>query len=626
MSITEIDRRENIMVKKMIRAAAAVCAAMLVGLGLPVPVQAKNIVDNGDFKYMISDDGNTAELISYSGQSLYVSVPATVDSCSVTSVGAAAFRNNTGIKELELPQSVHSVGNCAFEGCSALKKVQIPGNVKEIGDNAFSGCSSLTEVTIDDGIVSLGRYAFADCTSLEALHLPNSLDTIGDYCFINCTSLSVPGIPMSLKYFGGYALENTKWMNSQKGEFVSVGDGILIKYLGEAKVKSLPDKIKTIGSHCFAGNHTIEQIMLPGGTNSIEVSAFEDCTVLNNIYIPASVSYIGSRAFYGCTSLQKIDLPDGLNTFEDYVFSGSGLTSIRMPASLANINKGAFSQCRELETADLGSSLKKIGEEAFKDCEKLRKIICPMSLKQIDKNAFENCTSLTRVEFNGDTLLAPSSFNECPNLYSAAFYRNPTKLEDNAFNRTPKLTIYSDNNQYLEEYAARNGKHSDTIKNLPVSDDNIELEKNDKDEGFFSSGYTFLTVIIILIDLSVVILMSIYIMFIEPKQRRRRHDKALAQAAERRRKADEKYLNSESAKHQANNADPSRRKRPVTHKNAEVQQRQGHSAAVQKRPSVSGDTRPIRRPAPGNTRTFDRPVNNRPKPRNTNPDRKPPAE
>ena len=66
-------------------------AALSLCLMTECKVQAKNIVDNGDFKYVISDDGKSAEIISYVGQSLYVSVPDEVNNCAVVSIGAAAF-------------------------------------------------------------------------------------------------------------------------------------------------------------------------------------------------------------------------------------------------------------------------------------------------------------------------------------------------------------------------------------------------------------------------------------------------------------------------------------------------------------------------------------------------------
>ena len=516
-------------------AAAALCAAISVGSAFSLRAYASNIIDNGDFKYIISEDGKSAEIISYVGQSLYVTIPGEVDNHKIVTIGAAAFKDNKNIKEVEFSPNIKNIEVAAFEGCTHLEKIQIPGNVRVIEDSAFSGCKSLSDIRMNDGIENIGAYAFSECSSLKKLRLPNSLNYIGDYAFVNCTQLEDPGIPKALKYFGGYALENTKWMNSQKGEFVTVGDGILVKYQGDSTVKSIPSSIKTIGSHSFAGNNRIKNIMIPSSVNLIESSAFENCASLSDIYIPSSVSQIGSRAFFGCKALRVIDIPKNLTMIDDYAFSGSGIESVSIPQSVSTIGISAFAGCKELRKAELFDGLDTIKEDAFSGCIKLRRMIFPLSLKEIEKNAFDGCLSLSRVEFNGNTKLENSAFNECPNLTEAVFYKNPDSIGDTAFNQANGLVIYSDNNIYLSEYASRNGKGCDTIKNLQLFNENQKLEvHNENGETGFSSGYTFVTILIILIDLTLVSLFSVYILFIEPKSSRSKKARAARQAAERR--------------------------------------------------------------------------------------------
>lgn len=530
---------------------AALTAGMLTFcIGSPLTVDAKTIIDNGDFRYKISDEDDTAEIISFRGQSLFLSLPSVVDEYTVTSVGPAAFRGNKTVKGLEFPSSIKKIDSCAFQGCTALEKIQIPGNISEIGDSAFSGCTSLTEVIVDDGLQTIGRYSFSDCTSLDNIRLPNSLDVIGDYAFINCTSLSSPEIPKSLRYFGGYALENTEWMNQQKSEFVVVGDGILIKYTGEDKVKSLDKSIKKIGSHAFAGNNNIEEIIIPSSVSIIDVSAFEDCESLKKMTIPTSVEKIGAKAFKDCISLKTLNLPNSINTLETSLFENSGLENIKLPVTIASINERCFLNCEKLKEIDFGTSLKTIKGFAFSKCSQLKRVVFPASVKEIEKNAFESCDGLVRAEFNGAIKLFSSSFNECPNLKAAVFYANPSELEDNSFNMTPKLVIYCDNNLYLQQYGESNGKPVDSVRNLPAYDPNESLDGTEDNGGSgFSLGYAFITILIILIDLGLVILTSIYLLFIEPKQRMKKRDKALAQAAKiRREKAVQAAMNNSEGK------------------------------------------------------------------------------
>ena len=496
-------------------------AALSLCLMTECKVQAKNIVDNGDFKYVISDDGKSAEIISYVGQSLYVSVPDEVNNCAVVSIGAAAFKDNQKLKELEISGSIKSIDTAAFSGCSSLSKVHISGSVKNVGESAFSNCSSLKELSLDDGILSIGKFAFADCTSLEKAVIPNSVDQIGDYAFVNCTKLSSPQIPKSLRYFGGYALENTKWMSNQKGDFVTIGDGILIKYIGESEIKSIPDSIKTVGSYAFAGNKNLKNVMIPSSVNVVQNSAFEGCEKLENIYMPASVEKLGQRAFYGCKSLKKIDLTERMSVIENYCFSKSGLEEIRIPKNVTSINKAAFESCKSLRNVMIGDGVKKICEASFKDCTSLKRIVFPKNVTVIEKDAFSGCKNLIRAEFNGDVVISDNAFGDCVNMGEAVFYSNPKDLLDNAFNQVPKLVIYSENNLYLDEYAQRNSKKSDSLKNLPLYNEYISPSNNKDEEQTFSAGYTFITIIIIMIDIAVIGLFAFYILVIDVRKTRK---------------------------------------------------------------------------------------------------------
>ena len=122
-------------------------------------------------------------------------------------------------------------------------------------------------------------------------------------------------------------------------------------------------------------------------------------------------------------------------------------------------------------------------------------------------------------------------FNECINLLAVVFYKNPPELEDNAFSLCENAVIYSDNNVYLQEYASRNGKQSESIRNLPTYDENTKLIEYGHGEFVFSAGYTYTGFFIVVIDLALVIFTSVYILVIEPKRKRRKRAKSAANKA-----------------------------------------------------------------------------------------------
>ena len=65
----------------------------------------------------------------------------------VETIGTDAF-SYTGIKQLDIPDSVKSIGNSAFESCMHLEAVNISSSVEFIGDNPFRGCTYLAEINV----------------------------------------------------------------------------------------------------------------------------------------------------------------------------------------------------------------------------------------------------------------------------------------------------------------------------------------------------------------------------------------------------------------------------------------------------------------------------------------------
>ena len=112
---------------------------------------------------------------------------------------------------------------------------------------------------------------------------------------------------------------------------------------------------------------------------SIGDGAFENCTNLTSITIPASVTSIGNSAFDGCTNL----------------------TNITIGASVTSIGKWAFYQCTNLSSITIPASVTSIGNGAFYGCTNLTDITIPASVTSIDYSAFNCCTSLTDVYYTG---------------------------------------------------------------------------------------------------------------------------------------------------------------------------------------------------------------------------------
>ena len=136
------------------------------------------------------------------------------DIYQVTSIGLCAFDGCTGLKSVEIPNSVTSIDVCAFTGCTGLNSLTIGNSVTSIGYAAFAGCKGLTSLTIPNTVKSIGDLAFSQCAGLTSLTIPNSVESIGNSAFSECTGLTSLTIGNSVTSIGDYAFENCRNIES----------------------------------------------------------------------------------------------------------------------------------------------------------------------------------------------------------------------------------------------------------------------------------------------------------------------------------------------------------------------------------------------------------------------------
>ncbi|MDR1725805.1 MAG: leucine-rich repeat domain-containing protein [Bacteroidales bacterium] len=154
-------------------------------------------------------DANT----SFSGA---LTIPATVTydevEYTVTAVSENAFKSNTGITSVTIPNSVTSIGYTAFALCNNLLTVTIgdnnvPANLATIETAAFYQCQNLTTVIIGNNVKTISYASFLNCNNLATLTLGESVETIGDWAFTYCGLMGTLTIPNSVKTIGNYAFE-----------------------------------------------------------------------------------------------------------------------------------------------------------------------------------------------------------------------------------------------------------------------------------------------------------------------------------------------------------------------------------------------------------------------------------
>lgn len=353
-------------------------------------------------------DVQSGVLIKYNGGDANVTIPA-----HITAIGNAAFAENTKVQSVKLNDSVSVIGDRAFYGCTSLQSVTQGDSVTEVGDLAFYGTPYLDNsgdkyvmlgsvllwyngtsegVTIPTRCTSVASYAFARCEYLKSFTAYEGLVSVGTGAFYGCSKLDSVNLPSTLSAVGAYAFDGTPYL-SQSGDYVTAGDGVLLRYQGSDTEIEIPDTIKRIASHAFI-SAKIQSVTIPESVYAIDAYAFADCTGLKTIRYSEGLVTIGDGAFRGCKNLAQI----------------------KTPGSLSYIGQFAFNGDSTIDSAVLCGDHLTVSHNAFKGCTSMRYALMTDGVAQLYDNAFDGCTSLEGISISPETSdISASALSGCTN-------------------------------------------------------------------------------------------------------------------------------------------------------------------------------------------------------------------
>ena len=334
----------------------------------------------------------------------------------------------------------------------------IPDGVTSIKEKVFSENKTITKVTLPDSLKTIGYEAFFNCTSLSEVYFGNKLEQINGYAFYGCkavkkltfTSKTVPTITNKAVFFGSNSLvnlsriyvesgcygrymatygqsmsDNTRIIELEVADFV-IENGVLVNYVGDDEIVTVPDKVTEIGTGAFKNNKSVKKVILPEGTTFIGTYAFSGCNALENINMPAELETIGDKAFYNCKVLSEtLTLPDGLITIGEYAFYNcAALTgNLYIPDSVGKIGKNAFDGCTGFTgSLHISEKITEIESSVFSGCKFTGTLSLPEKVTAIGSSAFAHNAFSGEVMIPNETKTVGShAFYYCGNLGSVVF-------------------------------------------------------------------------------------------------------------------------------------------------------------------------------------------------------------
>ena len=146
---------------------------------------------------------------------------------------------------------------------------------------------------------------------------------------------------------------------------------------------------------------------------------------IKELILPNGVSVITKGAFKDCKNIESVYIPEGVCVIDESAFEDCcSLLSVNIPSSLLYIEVKAFNNCRNLKTINIpkDSNLRGIYNFAFQDCAKLENIDLPSSLSLIGSFAFYSCCRLKSIYMPKSlSVIGDHAFTNCNLLERVIF-------------------------------------------------------------------------------------------------------------------------------------------------------------------------------------------------------------
>lgn len=413
-------------------------------------------------------------------------------------IGDRAFEN-TALTSIQISNSIE-LGNEVYKNCQNVTSIE--SNASVYGEDVFVGCQAVTDLTINfigadsenpktldylfgtipttlktitvTNAATFAENTFANLSSVTSIELPTNryAKTLPEGLFAESNQLTKITIP----FVGQQTYDETNPLtdyNYSLAYLFDVADNSLLPTsLKEVvlhptttieNVKYGQSVIRPIN---FSNSTSLTTLTLDSGVETIEASAFDGCSALENITLSSSLKRIGKDAFketkYYTDAAQTKDTLIVLDSWaigfeasgenhdvqinnsvvsavSDELFKDNPyITSVRL-SNVKTLGNEVFKGATNLKSVDM-NLLTDVPASTFEDCTSLQEVNLPR-ITNVGARAFANNTSLTSMNLSRVTSIAESAFEGCTQLESITISRNLNKVGANAFLNTALSSV-----------------------------------------------------------------------------------------------------------------------------------------------------------------------------------------
>lgn len=247
---------------------------------------------------------------------------------------------------------------------------------------------------------------------------------------------------------------------------------------------------------------TVEDNDITYTVTALAESAFESCTTMTSLTLPATIRSIGSHCFYNCT-FTSLQLPDSLRVIADHAFLYSQVASLHLPAGFEEYGDCAFwaRNLTSITVDEANPRYRSIGSWLYsKDSltlcivpdGEMGAIAVPSYVRHIGNMAFGFNSHITAVSLpEGLVSIGDFAFNCCSAIDNVVIPSTVTHIGICPFSYCPQmnnLSIANGNSHYVMDGLMLYSSGFDTLISCHKSDATVTLNPNLKVLGGFENN------------------------------------------------------------------------------------------------------------------------------------------